>query len=356
MNYIAVQPLPAAGDKNLHHFEFRGSGGEFFRIWIVNIALTLLTLGIYSAWAKVRTRRYFYGNVFVAGHSFDYHASPVRILIGRVIALVLFGAYNIALRISPYALIPALIVFGAIIPWLIVSSRRFNARNTSYRNVRFNFSGTYGGAFKAYIAWPLAGVLTLGGLMPLAHRAQDYYFINNHSFGGKRFATEFRGWSVYKIYLVASGILFLGSIVATAAMGGYYLSLLSGGLPPASRAAGFVLGAVFFGGLWIAGASYIRTRVFNLAVTHTMIDGRHALISVLSAWRMIWIGMSNFILVLVTIGLFYPWARVRVAHYMADHMSLLAASNLDEFTSESFATQGAIGEEIAGFFDYDIGL
>ena len=66
--------------------------------------------------------------------------------------------------------------------------------------------------------------------------------------------------------------------------------------------------------------------------------------------------MSNFILVLVTIGLFYPWARVRVAHYMADHMSLFAASSLDEFTSESFATQGAIGEEIAGFFDYDIGL
>jgi uncharacterized membrane protein YjgN (DUF898 family) len=59
-----------------YRFQFRGTGREFFRIWIVNFALTLITVGIYSAWAKVRTRRYFYGNTALAGHTFDYHASP----------------------------------------------------------------------------------------------------------------------------------------------------------------------------------------------------------------------------------------------------------------------------------------
>ena len=357
MSDAAVLPRPVArkkDEKALHHFEFRGSGGEFFRIWIVNIALSLITLGIYSAWAKVRTRRYFYGNIYVAGHSFDYHASPVRILIGRIIALVLFGAYNLAVRFSPYALIPALIALGAAIPWLIVSSRRFNARNTSYRNVRFNFSGTYGGAFKAYVAWALAGVVTLGGLIPLAHRARDYYFINNHSFGGKRFATEFPRWSIYKVYLKAFGMLFLAGLLVGFVLGLDSLQTAAQVLP--ARGGRIVIAALIFGAAWMGGISYIRARVLNLAVSHTTLDDRHALISVLSAWRMIWIGISNFVLVLVTIGLFYPWARVRVARYMADHMSLLAASDLDEFTSETFATQGAIGEEIAGFFDYDIGL
>ncbi|MED5348372.1 MAG: DUF898 family protein, partial [Pseudomonadota bacterium] len=42
-------------------FQFHGEGGEFFRIWIVNLVLSIVTLGIYSAWAKVRTKRYFYG-------------------------------------------------------------------------------------------------------------------------------------------------------------------------------------------------------------------------------------------------------------------------------------------------------
>ena len=40
--------------------EFRGNGYEYFRIWIVNILLTIMTLGIYSAWAKVR-------NCYLAG-------------------------------------------------------------------------------------------------------------------------------------------------------------------------------------------------------------------------------------------------------------------------------------------------
>lgn len=30
-------------------FEFRGKAGEWFGIWIVNLLLSVLTLGIYSA-------------------------------------------------------------------------------------------------------------------------------------------------------------------------------------------------------------------------------------------------------------------------------------------------------------------
>ncbi len=43
-------------------YQFHGKGGEFFGIWIVNVILSIITLGIYSAWAKVRTYQYFYGN------------------------------------------------------------------------------------------------------------------------------------------------------------------------------------------------------------------------------------------------------------------------------------------------------
>src|ERR1700761_2385520 len=81
-----------------HPFEFQGSGGEYFKIWIVNLALSIITLGIFSAWAKVRTRRYFLGNTVLAGHSFDYHGQPLRILLGRIIALVLLGGYSLSVN------------------------------------------------------------------------------------------------------------------------------------------------------------------------------------------------------------------------------------------------------------------
>src|SRR3954471_6399831 len=49
-----------------HPFIFSGKGGEYFKIWIVNILLSIVTLGIYSAWAKVRNKQYFYGNTQLA--------------------------------------------------------------------------------------------------------------------------------------------------------------------------------------------------------------------------------------------------------------------------------------------------
>jgi hypothetical protein len=72
----AEQPERAVGLPSRVPFEFSGSGSEYFRIWIVNILLTIMTIGIYSAWAKVRNRSYFYGNTRVHGAAFEYLASP----------------------------------------------------------------------------------------------------------------------------------------------------------------------------------------------------------------------------------------------------------------------------------------
>src|SRR5216117_1580348 len=58
--------------------EFTGTAAEYFRIWIVNLFFTLATLGIYSAWAKVRKRRYFYGSTRLDGDSFELVKILVR--------------------------------------------------------------------------------------------------------------------------------------------------------------------------------------------------------------------------------------------------------------------------------------
>jgi uncharacterized membrane protein YjgN (DUF898 family) len=358
-------PVGSAAAPKLHPFEFRGSGSEFFRIWIVNIALTLVTIGIYSAWAKVRTRRYFYGSTLVAGHAFDYHASPVRILVGRLIAVALFVAYTVMSSLSPLFAIPWVVVFIVAAPWLIVSSVRFNARNTSYRNVRFNFTGRYWGAFKAFILWPLAGAVTLGILMPLAHKRRDYYYVNHHTFGGKSFATSFSTWSIYAIYLFAlailvGSILFLGVIMGM--MGVAINSDLLGaasedsGSPSRALGAAIMVAGISFLIVMIAVSAYLAANVLTLVIGNTKIDGRHQLGMSLSPWQLVWIGLTNLVLVLMTIGLFYPWARVRMWRYLAGRMSLLASSQLDEYSSEAFATQNAIGEEVAGLFDVDIGI
>ncbi len=84
-----------------HHISFTGTGGEYFKIWIVNIFLTIITLGVYSAWAKVRTKRYFYGNTVLDGVPFEYTADPIRILIGRLIAFAFVILFYIIQKFYP---------------------------------------------------------------------------------------------------------------------------------------------------------------------------------------------------------------------------------------------------------------
>jgi uncharacterized membrane protein YjgN (DUF898 family) len=81
---------------------FTGSGKEYFGVWIVNILLTIVTFGVYSAWAKVRRNRYFYGNTKLLDRGFDYHAKPLQILKGRAITVVclLFTTLSCKLRLQ----------------------------------------------------------------------------------------------------------------------------------------------------------------------------------------------------------------------------------------------------------------
>jgi len=343
----------------LYEFEFRGTGSEYFRIWIVNLALTILTLGVFSAWAKVRTWRYFYGNTFVGGHAFDYHASPVRILIGRAIAASLFIGYNVTVAFKPVYALPWILVLGFAFPWLVNSSLRFNARNTSYRNVRFNFTGKYFEALIAFVIWPLAGVATLFLLMPAARRARDFFFTNHHTFGGRRFHTEFTPWNIYAIYLF--GFLLFVTLVAVIAAGFWanvYILAKAHNIisNPIAVSAAFIAMSVFAYLAFLMLVPAINTMVVNLSLNNTKLDGRHRVQSRMSPLVVGWITVTNGFLVLFTLGIFYPWARVRLRRYETRKLALLLDGNIEDYASEAFATQSAVGEEIGSFFAFDFGL
>ena len=88
---------------NSRDFFFKGNAKEWFGIWIVNLLLSIVTIGIYSAWAKVRTQKYFYGNTFVDGRNFDYHATGGQILKGRLIVIAAIVAFQIISSLLPVA-------------------------------------------------------------------------------------------------------------------------------------------------------------------------------------------------------------------------------------------------------------
>ena len=127
-------------------FKFTGTGNEYFKIWVVNLLLSIATLGIYSAWAKVRTARYFYGNTHLDGASFAYAAKPLQILKGRLLAVAVLVGYTLLQGLlGPLSPIITMVITAVgivlILPWVVVQSLTFHLRYSRYRNIAFGCDG-----------------------------------------------------------------------------------------------------------------------------------------------------------------------------------------------------------------------
>jgi uncharacterized membrane protein YjgN (DUF898 family) len=345
-------------------FVFTGTAREYFGIWIVNVLLTIATLGVYSAWAKVRRQRYFHGNTRLAGGTFDYHARPVQILIGRVIVLVIIIAYNLAVNFVPVVggLIGVAFLFA--IPWFVMRGLRFRARVTSYRNVRFDFTGGYGGAFLAYLLGGLLTWGTLGLLAPIASQWMWNYTLGNVRYGDRPISCEPRLEKLYGQLILPAIVLVVGVILLVSAAISVFLAAAGGGFMPdfaSDIAAWGIVAAVYlaflpFFLLYVLVGLLYRAGTRNVALNETVIDGRHLLASNIARWRYAWIAISNFFATIFTFGLLRPWAAVRMARYLASVTALYSAGSLDDYLSSVKDTTGVVGAEYMDVEGLDFGF
>lgn len=334
-------------------FAFTGQGGEYFRIWIVNLCLSLLTLGIYSAWAKVRRMQYFYRHTTVAGASFDYHGDPVAILKGRILAVGMLALYSLAGQLSIAAGLGALLLIMLLMPWLLVRSFRFRLHNTSYRGLRFAFHGKIEDGYVNFLLMPFLGYITLGLLMPLAHQQIRRYLHKNSSYGDQSFDFHATAGAFYKPYLIA-----LGSLVLVIMVGAFLAALLAKGAGLAGDSVALLAGGIvliaYLGALLMIGP-YLAARLQNVIWNNTTL-GSMRFDSRLRARGMFAVMVGNFLLILLTLGLYKPYADIRLARYKIDHMTLLAAEDLDAFVAGQQVIANAAGEEAVEMFDLDLAV
>jgi uncharacterized membrane protein YjgN (DUF898 family) len=355
---VASQPpamiFTSAARKNegVHRtpFEFTGKGFEYFKIWIVNILLNIVTLGIYSAWAKVRNKQYFYGNTLLDGVSFEYTASPLKILKGRVIAVVFYIAYSVAVKLSPVvAGIMGLSLF-LLIPWVVVNSLRFNARHSSYRNINFRFVGSIGGAVKAFVGWPLLGLLSLGLLLPVSWKKQTSYITSNHLYGGSPFTFDVSVKAYYKILLMLlGGVVLFGGIVAV------YFNMASGLSIGKPSPAIMIPAAIAYVAFYLSVGAYYVVSKANIHYNNTQLTP-HRFESNWKTGSYAMLLFTNTLGILLTLGLYIPFAKVRTAAYKAAHTTLVVTGDLAGFVAVEQEMSSSLGEGVHDIFDIDIGL
>lgn len=367
---------------NSRTLQFHGNAADYFRIWIVNVALSLVTLGIYSAWATVRTRRYMYANTCLGGSPFDYLARPLPILRGRLLTVLIFGVYALGGQFFKPAQAVAALVIAAFMPWMIVKSLMFRARYSAWRGLRFYFTDDYAGAYKWYLGvyflmgiplvamgassltghpafGALLGVIGICALYPWIKGNQQQWMVENHHFGGKSFKFHGDPGSYYAIYGL-SILVALAWFVPTTALFGALSPLLKGQfnahskLPPISLVLAIYACMVpLYLGVW----TFVHTRMTNMLYNQSQL-GAYRFRSTLAYWPMLGIYLTNGLAVLCTIGLAMPWARIRMARYRAAHLAVIGGGDLSDFVRDAFAHGdiGATATEMDSLLGIDIGL
>ena len=361
MNNIVQTGSQAPSTHEPRPIRFTGEGAEYFRIWIVNLLLTIVTVGIYSAWAKVRRLQYFYRHTELAGSSFDFHGNPIRILTGRLIALALLIAYRYSASLHSRMTILVVLAIAVALPWLLRNSLRFRLYNSSWRGMRFHFRGSVGGSYRVFLLNGFLTLITLYIMAPFMHQRLKAYQHDNSWFGRTRFSFHARAGQFYLIYLLLlAAIVALIIVISKSGLVGGLSAMVQmqrhgGHVDPRAlfRAILIIYGALILTGILIG--PIFHALITNLVWNNTRL-GEHRIQCDISPVALMWISLSNFVLVVITLGLFVPWAMVRMVRIQLNAMRFLPAGDLQEFVSAEPETVGAVGEEAVTAFDFDISL
>lgn len=328
-------------------FRFTGRASEYFRIWVVNTVLTLLTLGVFSAWAKVRTKQYFYRNTVLDGSAFDYVGQPTAILRGRALVaaglavMLVASHYSVGLELGMLALITL------AVPWMLVGSVGFNTSSTMYRNIRFGFDGRAAEAYRSCATAACWYVLSCG----LAHTHAVFVLTRDVlarcHWGELRFEWKSRGARYFGAHAVA-GCLALPMYSVLSALSQVAERLEWSGdvrtLPS----------LVLFCGYLIVLAAAQRAGLKNLLYNGLEL-GEHIVTADFRTWEFVKLYLTNTLLVVLSCGLLLPWARVRVAAYEASCLTLHLRGELVAKVAPP-NERTALGEGFSKLGDFDLGV
>ncbi len=346
-------PFQAPNGAQTHSFEFTGAGGEYFRIWIVNLLLSVLTLGIYSAWAKVRKNQYFYRHMRIAGSSFDYHGNPIAILKGRIIAVILLIGLQYTPSFNMYLYYFFLILFITIFPFLLTRSFAFRLHNTSWRNIRFRFHGRAKDTALTLYGYGLLIPLSLGFCYPLFYHRIRAFLYNHASFGKTCARFDIGAGGVYGVFLKT-----VGFGLAVGLLAGLFGSVLGGFVGSSGHLEAHMLKtAMIMAALYVL-FFFMAYPFFQASMTNLIWDnmrlGAARFSSTQRTGSLAFLLLSNAFLTLITLGLYWPWAAVRMARYRAETLSLSTELGVDHFVADAEADMAATGEEVTDVFDFDI--
>jgi uncharacterized membrane protein YjgN (DUF898 family) len=330
-------------ETEIHRLRFTGSGKAYFNIWIVSLLLTMVTLGLYAPWAKLRRLQFMHRHTLLAGSAFDFDGNPKAMLRRHLLVLLSLGATMLALHVSTDGGTALGLALLLAVPYLLRDATQCRLRNTLYRGVRFDFTGSIAGAYAAYmppltivllpaaIAVHLVGpsilLLPLAFLLgwPLMQRAMRRYRHGHVQWGALDSRCDVRKLPAYLHYMTsiallllvlanAFAILVLATVVSSTLGGPTYEANLRS---VASLSAGLLAAFIII----LFATAYFPARTGNLAWNASTFPGVR-IASDLKPSAYLKLQAVAAILTLLSLGLYRPFAVVRAWRYRLEHIEV----------------------------------
>lgn len=362
-----IPPAPHGGKYTLP-FAFTGSTPAFYRLWLVNMVLTIVTLGIYSAWAKVRTKKYLLGHTLLDGGRFDYHAKPVAILKGRLIMLLAFAAWTLSESMPLLHGAIALIAIAAA-PWLAVQALRFRLANTSWQQMRFRFTGKPKDSYLMFIkSWALR-IFTLGLAWPWATQIKQRFIISHSTLGQARLQLQSCAGKLYRAGLsavlaalcYALGFGIIGGLIwQIATISGFAHGIAMNFGEETLTLVDIIFYSVMFTLWMVATLGYAAMATNRVLINHTtlQLDTMEArFVWALPTRQMLGLHFSNALALLFSLGLAWPWVRIRTLRIQLQSLSLISSRDMSALPLHTSLNQldDARGDELADLMELDLG-
>lgn len=402
----ATQPSP--NQVNLP-IQFHGTGSEYFRIWIVNLLLVIVTLTLYYPWARVRKLVYFAENTTIGGDPLSFHGQAKQMFIGYFVALVGAIAYAVSQELLPLLAALLLLVYLCLWPWLFRMAHRFRLGKTRWRGLAFGFCGTNRGAYLTFLV-PLivyglviflgyflntmllefedtelpdteaggtiafvAGLMTLIGALALPYVVYlvKRYQHGNFAYASVRAAFDASAGSFYLIAIktLALAILAYLAMALVAVLAVFAIALLMGlsfenlkdfDLGHVGIAATFFAAAIgFYLVIYLlssAISAYFQAAVFNLSWNKTSASQTRFMPSLKfsALWRL---KVKNTLLILLTLGLYIPFAQVAMARLKLHSLQIDTGLDMSQVIADVHAGRvSAAADAAADILDVDIGI
>ena len=347
-------------------FQFNSSWREFAPIAFTNLLLCIVTLGIYTFWARTRERRFLWSNTRFIDDTLEWTGTGLELLIGWFLAIILFGIPVAALQFGLQAL--ALRGYGAAAALLgltlylvlfylvgvaIFRALRYRLSRTYWRGIRGG-SDQQGLSFGFSYMWrTIAGSLAAGLLVPWAMTTIWNERWGQMSFGPMQFHADARYEKIFKryllFYLVPIILVILGVVIGIAAAGyGWKPAPNPRDVQQSVLVIAVLAYLLFFVVLGIVAlfyySAYFREAIGQLTLGDLEFE------FTASSWDWFKLVIGNLALVVVTLGIGNIFIGYRNWTFFVRHMQAYGEVRVDELVQSATREPGQ-GEGLLDAFD-----